>query len=220
MFKVITYARDKNLRTPNLMEQDIKKLILGDCEITDAGCQVIADIVKAKDTIKELDLPKNTKSSKKYKIAIDESAVTVEKAKTTINNMVMSYHNEVTHPDEAHEECFVQLPCLGDEAHPERLQGQDVHSSGISQPERLTLLAEEDCTVPSVMKLIEKLTDEEVEEMIPVIDVDDTQCSEQIVDVPVPQIAERIVEVVTAFHGSESQSESLHRSSNMSGHTE
>ena len=49
------------------MEQDIKKLVLGDCEVTDAGCQVIADI-------EELDLPKNTKSSKKYKIAIDESA--------------------------------------------------------------------------------------------------------------------------------------------------
>ena len=31
-----------------------------------------------------------------------------------------------------------------------------------------------------------KLTDEEVEEMISDIDVDDTQCSEQIVDVPVP----------------------------------
>ena len=118
------------------MEQDIKKLILGDCEITDAGCQVIADIVKVKDTIEELDLPKNTKSSKKYKITIDESAETVEKEKTTINNIVMYYHDEATHPDEVHEECVVQLPCLGDEAHPERLQGQDVHSSGISQPER------------------------------------------------------------------------------------
>ena len=55
------------------------------------------------------------------------------------------------------------------------------------------------------MKLIEKLTDEEVDETILVTDVDDTQCSEQVVDVPVPQIADRIVEVVTAFHGSESQ---------------
>ena len=63
------------------------------------------------------------------------------------------------------------------------------------------------------MKLIEKLTDEEVDEMILETNVDDTQCSEQIVDVPIPQIADRIVEVVTAFHGSESQSESLHRSS-------
>ena len=49
--------------------------------------------------------------------------------------------------------------------------------------------------------------------MIPEIDVDGTQCSEQIMDIPVPQIAERIVEVVTAFHRSESQNESLHRSS-------
>ena len=34
-----------------------KNLILGACETTDAGCQVIADIVKVKDTIEELDLP-------------------------------------------------------------------------------------------------------------------------------------------------------------------
>ena len=70
-----------------------------------------------------------------------------------------------------------------------------------------------DHAVPSVMKLFEKLTDEEVDEMILGTDVDDTQCSEQIVDVPVPQIAERIVEVVTAFNWSESQNESLYRSS-------
>ena len=57
------------------------------------------------------------------------------------------------------------------------------------------------------------LTDEEVDGMIPEIDVDDIQCSEQIVDVPVPQIARRIVEIVRAFHGSESQNEPTHRSS-------
>ena len=72
---------------------------------------------------------------------------------------------------------------------------------------------DEDQAVPSFMKLIEKLADEEVGEMILETDVDDTQCSEQIVDVPVPQITERIVEVVTAFHRSESQNESLYRSS-------
>ena len=44
-------------------------------------------------------------------------------------------------------------------------------------------------------------------------DVDDTQCSVHIVDIPVPQIADGIVEVVTAFHRSESQNESMHRSS-------
>ena len=122
------------------MKQDIKKLFWGDCEATDADCQVIVDIVKVNDTIEELDLPKNTKSSKKYKITIDESAETVEKAKTTINNIVMFCHDEVAHPDEVHEECVVQLLCLRgwleDEAHPERLQGQDVHSSKIRQPER------------------------------------------------------------------------------------
>ena len=42
-------------------------------------------------------MPKNTKSSKKYNIAIDESAETVEKEKTTINNIVMYYHDEATH---------------------------------------------------------------------------------------------------------------------------
>ena len=92
------------------MEKDIKKSVLGDCEVTDAGCQIIADIVKVNDTIVELNLLKNTKSSKKYKITIYESAETVEKAKTTINNIVMYYHDEVTHPDEVHEECVVQLP--------------------------------------------------------------------------------------------------------------
>ena len=61
----------------------------------------------------ELDFPKNKKSSKKYKITIDESAETVEKTKTTLN-VVRYYHEEATHPDEVHEECVVQLPCLGD----------------------------------------------------------------------------------------------------------
>ena len=87
-------------------DQYTKKLT---SHVIDAGCQDIADIVKVKDTIEELDLPKNTKSSK-YKIAIDESAETVEKAKTTINNTAY-YHDEVTHPDEVHEECVVRLPC-------------------------------------------------------------------------------------------------------------
>ena len=82
-----------------MREQGIKKLVLRDCEVTDAGCQVIADIVKVRDTIEELDLPKNTKSSKKYKITIVESAETVEQAKTT-NNIVMFYLDEVAHPDE------------------------------------------------------------------------------------------------------------------------
>ena len=62
-------------------------------------------------------------------------------------------------------------------------------------------------------KLIEKFTDEEVDEMILETDVDETHCPQQLVYVPVPQITKRIVEVVTAFHGSESRNESLHRSS-------
>ena len=88
-----------DLRKPDLMEQDIKNLILGDCETTDAGCHVIADIAEVKDTIEELE-----------KIAIDEPAEMVEKAKTTTNNIVFNYHDEATHLDEVHEECVVQLP--------------------------------------------------------------------------------------------------------------
>ena len=91
----------KVIKTLNLMDPKTKKLT---SQVTDAGCQDIAEIVKVKDTIEESDLPKNTKSSKKYKIAIDESAETVEKTKTTINNVVRYYHDEVTHPDEVHEE--------------------------------------------------------------------------------------------------------------------
>ena len=44
------------------MEEETKKLVLGDCEVTDAGCQVIADIVNVNDTIEELDLPEDTNS--------------------------------------------------------------------------------------------------------------------------------------------------------------
>ena len=57
-----------------------------------------------------MDLPKNTKSSRKYKITIDRSAEEVEKAKTTINNCVMHYNDEVTRPDEVHEGCVLQVP--------------------------------------------------------------------------------------------------------------
>ena len=111
MFKVIIFSPEARLRTLFLVEQSIEKLILGDCEVTGAGCQTIADIVRVNDTIVELDLFQNTKSSKKYKITIDESAEEVEKAKTTCNNIVMHYHDEVTHPDEVHEERVLQLLC-------------------------------------------------------------------------------------------------------------
>ena len=70
----------KVIKTLNLMDQYTKKLT-----------SQVADAVKVKGA------------------AIDESAETVEKAKTTINNIVMYYHNEVTHPDEVHEECVVQF---------------------------------------------------------------------------------------------------------------
>ena len=90
-----------------------------------------------------------------------------------------------------------------------------MHSSGIRQSEccKVGEGNDEDQVVPSVMKLIEKLTDEEVDEMILETDVDDAQSSEQLADVSLPQIADRIVEVVTAFHGNDSRNESLRRSS-------
>ena len=62
---------------------------------------------------------------------------------------------------------------------------------------------DEDHAVPPVMMPIEKLTDEEKRII---------SSSLQLFEVPVPHI-ERIVEVVTTFHGSESNNESLHRSS-------
>ena len=93
----------KVVKTLNVMDQFAKKLT---SQVTDAGCQ---DIAEVKDTIEESDLPKNTKSSTKYKTAIDEPAETVEKTKTAINNAVMCHHDEATHPDEVHEECAVQF---------------------------------------------------------------------------------------------------------------
>ena len=108
------------------------------------------DIVKMTGAIEESDLPKNTKSSKKYKITIDESAEEVEKAKTTVNNIVMYNHDEVTHPDEVYEKCIVPLPWLEDEAPPERLQGQE------SANQNVVIFGErndEDQTIPSVVKL-------------------------------------------------------------------
>ena len=68
---------------------------------------------------------------------------------------------------------------------------------------------DEDHAVPSVMKLLDRLINEEVDEMILETDVDETHRPQRLVDVSVPQIAERIV----TFHGSESRNESLHRSS-------
>ena len=69
-----------------------------------------------------------------------------------------------------------------------------MHIARESANENVAIVGErndEDHTVPSVMKPIEKLTDEEFDEMILETDADETQCSEQIVDLPVPQIAER-----------------------------
>ena len=49
---------------------------------------------------------------------------------------------------------------------------------------------DEERTVPSVMKVTEKLTDEEVDEMILETDADETHCPQQLFDVPVHQTAD------------------------------
>lgn len=53
-------------------------------------------------------VPKNSKTSKKYKVMIAGSAEKVERAKTAINNICMYYHDETTHPGEVHEEIAVE----------------------------------------------------------------------------------------------------------------
>ena len=50
---------------------------------------------------------KNTKSSKNTKITTYESAEKGGKAKTTINNIVVHCHDDVTHLDEVHEDYFI-----------------------------------------------------------------------------------------------------------------
>jgi rRNA processing protein Krr1/Pno1 len=52
----------------------------------------------------EMTIPKTGPSGKKWKVSIAGSAKNVEKAKEVINDIVMYYHHEITHPGEAHEE--------------------------------------------------------------------------------------------------------------------
>ena len=68
---------------------------------------------------------------------------------------------------------------------------------------------DEDQAVASVMKLIEKLTDEEVDEMILETDVDDTRALSR--SWTYQYLRSTIVEVVTALHGSESQNDRTDR---------
>ena len=63
------------------MEQDIKKLILGDCEVTDTGCHIIADIVKVNDTTVELDLLKNTKSGSSKILSLPQQVANAQDVK-------------------------------------------------------------------------------------------------------------------------------------------
>eukprot|EP00403_Amphidinium_massartii_P028771 CAMPEP_0178399146 /NCGR_PEP_ID=MMETSP0689_2-20121128/15132_1 /TAXON_ID=160604 /ORGANISM="Amphidinium massartii, Strain CS-259" /LENGTH=524 /DNA_ID=CAMNT_0020019919 /DNA_START=60 /DNA_END=1634 /DNA_ORIENTATION=- len=51
------------------------------------------------------DIPKEpSKSGKKYKVSIAGGKSAVEKAKEVINDILMYYHHEITHPGEVHEE--------------------------------------------------------------------------------------------------------------------
>ena len=130
--------------------------------------------------------PKNTKSSKKYKIAVDGSDETVEKEKTT-NNIVRYYHDEVTHLVKRtrfalYSNFVSEMKHIQTEYKVEMYIPQECSAN-----QNVVIVGwrnDEDHAVPPVMKLIEKLTDERVDEMILETDVDDTQRSE--VDVPVP----------------------------------
>jgi len=50
------------------------------------------------------DAPKNAAAGKKYKVMLAGKNENVDKAKDVINNIVMYYHDELTHPDQVHEE--------------------------------------------------------------------------------------------------------------------
>merc|ERR1719171_1971361 len=53
-------------------------------------------------------VPKNDHPAKKYKVTIAGSKDAVAKAKEVINDLMMYYHSELTHPGEVHEEIVVQ----------------------------------------------------------------------------------------------------------------
>jgi len=48
--------------------------------------------------------PKDAKPEKKYKVILAGKNADVERAKEVINNIVMYYHDPITHPDQVHEE--------------------------------------------------------------------------------------------------------------------
>lgn len=52
-------------------------------------------------------VPKGTGGNKKYKVTIAGKVENVEKAKDVINDIIMYYHHEITHPGEIHEEFTV-----------------------------------------------------------------------------------------------------------------
>ena len=114
------------------------------------------------------------------KTTIDESGGKAERVKTTINNIVMHYHDDVTLADEVHEDYFFGKN--GSEMkHIQKdykvkmyiFREFSCNQSFASAGEK----NDEDHAFPSVMKLTEKLTDEEVDEMILETDVDETQLS-------------------------------------------
>ena len=103
---------------------------------------------------------KNTKSSQKHKITTDESADKIEKAKTTISNIVMHSHDDVTHLDEMHEDYLIGKD--GSEMKPiqkDHKVEMHIHRE-FSVNKSVEFVGEkndENHAVPSVMKLIEKL---------------------------------------------------------------
>mmetsp|Transcript_41724 Transcript_41724/g.82555 ORF Transcript_41724/g.82555 Transcript_41724/m.82555 type:complete len:509 (+) Transcript_41724:111-1637(+) len=72
------------------------------------GC-VIRKIKEALDVQVSIprDVPKNPAAGKKYKVTLAGPNKSVEQAKEVINNIIMYYHDPITHPDQVHEELDV-----------------------------------------------------------------------------------------------------------------
>jgi len=54
------------------------------------------------------DAPKNAAPNKKFKVTLAGKNADVDRAKEVINNIIMYYHDPITHPDQVHEEMDIQ----------------------------------------------------------------------------------------------------------------
>ena len=113
----------------------------------------------------------------------------------------------MTHPDEVHEDGYFVDKGGSEMKHIQKDYKLKMHIPREFADQNVVINGErndEDHAVLSVMKLLEKFTDEEVDEMILETDVDDTQCSEQIA-VPVPDTHKVVEKIVKDFQISRSK---------------